>query len=167
MKSLLAVCLMMWSVSAAAQAQHMPGWMKVRVVMLDESYAARRVEPEAVEALAARDRQVRARRIVAAGAGFMLAAAITPAYVLPTRNTCFSEDGPAARRSLLAAAGVGAIGLAGAAGGATWLAIESRRHGYQSSRRERVRAAGIGALTFVLGQVVLGSIYFVDQICNS
>jgi len=168
MKRLLAVCLVICGVaSGSARAQEIPDWMKVRGDMLEESSALFRTEPTTEEALASRGRQSRARRILAAGAGLMITAAVTPAYVLPNREPCWGSDERSGRRPLLAATGVGAVGLVGVVGGATWLALESRRYGYRSSRRERAIAAGIGALAFALGQGLLGSMFLVDQVCHS
>jgi hypothetical protein len=68
---------------------------------------------------------------------------------------------------LKGAAVVGAVGVGMTIGGATWLGVEARRHGLQTSPRERLIAMGIGALTFALGQAALIPVFVADQICNT
>jgi hypothetical protein len=117
--------------------------------------------------VASRARQDRARRILAAGAGFALSAAVTPLYVLPNRDPCWGSERAKGGVPLKAAATIGALGVAMIVGGATWLGVESRRHGHYASRRQRLIAMAVGALTLGLGQALQGSLFFLDQICHS
>jgi hypothetical protein len=163
------VCLALsCGIANHAGAQAIPAWMQVRPSMLEESAPAppREVATPPSEAHASVWRQNRARRILAAGAGVMLAGAITPAYVYPNRTRCYGSNQPRGGGTLRLAAGAGALGFVVAAGGASWLLVESRRHGYHASRRERAIATGIGALTFVLSQAVLGGAFLVEHICS-
>lgn len=114
-----------------------------------------------------RTQQVRARRILAAGAGLFLSAAVTPVYVLPYREPCWGSDQSKGSGPLKIAAGVGTVGFAAAVGGVIWLVRDSRRHGYYASNRERRIAGALGALTFVLSQGLLGGAFVVDQICHN
>lgn len=154
-----------------AGAQVLPNWMRVQGNYLADQ--ATSAEPSATEPVAegslvsARFRQTRARRILAAGVGLVLSAAVTPAYVLPNREPCYASSARKGDAPLKAAAGVGAVGLAAVIGGATWSFIETTRHGYHGSRRQRFVSAGIGALTFLVGQAVLGTTHFADQICST
>jgi hypothetical protein len=116
---------------------------------------------------ASRARQNLARRTLAAGAGFTLSAAITPIYVLPNRDRCWGSERAKGGAPLKTAAVVGALGVAMVAGGATWLGIESRRHGYYAPRRQRLIAMAVGAVTLVLGQALQGGVFFFDMICHS
>lgn len=173
------VCLSLFAASAHAQtdARSLQSEMvflvrssQLREVAAPTSSNLRVTTPAALsgslEEANTRFRQNRARRILAAGTGFLLAAAITPAYVLQHRQSCYGSSRPKGAAPLKGAAWLGGIGLVAAIGGGTWLALEARRHGHYTSRRERIVAGSIGAVTFVLGQLLLGTVFFVDQICN-
>jgi hypothetical protein len=130
-------------------------------------FAAALAADPSVEARASTPRQRTARRVLAAGLGFSLAGAITPIYVLPSRSRCWSTGRMSGGAPLKGAAVVGAIGVGMAIGGGSWLGVEARRHGLRTSRRERLIAMRIGALTFTLGQAALVPVFFADQICNT
>lgn len=156
--------------SDSAAAQAVPSWMRVDYRFFGDQNAIGTKGPHIPSEPASTDvtsrlAQNRARRILAAGAGFVVSAAVTPAYVLPNRHTCWGSDRRSGDGTLKIAAGVSAVGLVAAVGGATWLALESRRHGYYSSSRERRIAAGIGAITFLVSQGLLGAAFLVDSIC--
>jgi hypothetical protein len=116
---------------------------------------------------ASRMHQNRARRILAAGAGFVLSAAVTAAYVLPNRAPCWGSDVAKGSGTLKGAVVVGTVGLSLALGGGAWFGVESRRHGYYASRRERLIAMGIGAITFAIGQTFLLPLFAVDRSCST
>jgi hypothetical protein len=119
--------------------------------------------PDAVS----RTRQNRARRILAAGAGLAFSATVTPIYVLPNRDPCYGSERAKGGVPLNTAATVAALGVAMVVGGATWLRVESRRHGYYATRRQRLVAMAVGALAFALGQALQGGLFYADQICHS
>jgi hypothetical protein len=169
MTRVIPVCFALWCAlaTASAHAQATPQWLHVRWPLLASSSMLAESTPRTAASAAVQFRQNRARRILGAGIGFVLSAAVTPAYVSPHRQPCWGSDERKGGLPLKLAAGVAAVGLVGLAGGATWLTLESRRHGRVSSRRQRMIAAGIGTLTFALGQALLGSAFFVDQICSS
>ena len=167
-------------VASAAHAQALPPWMRVQGAHLAEHQvsgnsstgtpsvsAPGEAHIDEGSIVAARFRQTRARRILAAGVGLMVSGAVTPAYVLPHRQPCHGSDDRKGGAPLKGAAGIGAVGMAAAVGGAAWSSLEANRHGYRSSRRQRLVGAGIGTLTFLVGQLVLGSVFFVDQICHT
>lgn len=169
-------CLSLLASSAYAQADpsglrvqpQFSAWLAGPVA----TATARKLEPLAPppgsrDAAATRFRQNQARQILAAGTGFALSAAITPAYVLPHREPCWGSNQHKGRAPLMGAAWLGGIGFAAAVGGGTWLGLESRKRGHYTSRRERAVAAGIGAATFVVGQLLLGGVFFMDQICHT
>lgn len=128
--------------------------------------AALQLEP-ALPDRASLARQHTARQILAGGIGFALAAAIAPTYIMPNRFRCWTTGKRSGGPPLKAAAVMGAIGIGMAIGGGAWLGVEARRHGYHASRRERLIAMGVGALTFTLGQAALVPVFIADQICHS
>lgn len=176
----LAAGLLCWcALSGAARAQSLPAWLRVDSRFLAELEApapsapahdptklalSHATQPK-VPSLTSRAHQERARRLVAAGTGFVLSAAIAPSYILTHREPCYGSDQQKGRGPLIIAAGVGAVGSAALIGGATWLVLESSRHGPTTSRWQRVSATGIGALTFVLSQALLGTFFLADQLC--
>jgi hypothetical protein len=174
-RAAIVLCLFSSVLAASAVAQETPRSMLVGKGMLAElmavagsakstSFSLPGVSPAgySVEPL---NRQRRARRVLAAGAGLVVAAALAPAYILPNREPCYGYSRPKGAGPLKVAGGVGAVGLVATVGGATWLTIVARNHGYTSSRRERWIAAAIGTLTFVLGQGLLGAVFLGDQLC--
>jgi Zn-dependent alcohol dehydrogenase len=109
--------------------------------------------------------QNRARNLIAAGAGFMIAAGVTTAIAMTHREPCYGSDVPKGKLPTVAAAGVGALGLAAVVGATTWYVRDRRQHNYRVTTRQRLIAGGMGALSFVLVQAMLGSLIFADQLC--
>jgi hypothetical protein len=154
-----------------AHAQQLPPWLMVRASVLAE------LDPSpAPSAAAARERaiahslsaqhQQRARRITATGLGVLLGAGITASYALPLRSQCYGSEPKSSRELLPLILGTGAIGLVAAGAGGTWLGLEARRHGLRSSRRQRLMAAGIGALTATLTQAVHAPLVAIASMCS-
>lgn len=175
-RAAIVACLISSVLAASALAQETPRWMHVGAGLLAELEAppagaansrnfTSRDASSAGPPVDSLDRQRRARRVLAAGAGLVVAAALAPAYVLPNREPCYGYSKPKGSGPLKVAGGVGAVGFVASVGGATWLTIEARKHGYTSSPRERWIAAGIGTVTFVVGQVILGAVFLGDQLC--
>jgi Zn-dependent alcohol dehydrogenase len=109
--------------------------------------------------------QNRARNLIAAGAGFMIAAAVTTGIAMTHREPCYGSDVPKGKGPTIVAAGVGAVGLAAVVGATTWYVRDRRQHDYRVTTRQRLIAGGMGTLSFVLIQAMLGSLLLADQLC--
>jgi len=156
----LVCCLLL---AGSAHGQTTPSWMHVRPQLLTAATAggARVADPYS------RARQDRARAILAAGIGVALSSAVMVSYGVARDRPCWTDPTAGSARSVRLAGAFGGAGLAAAVGGGSWLWAESRRHGHHATRLKRLGAAGVGAVTFVLTQAVLGGLFLADQICHS
>lgn len=148
--------------SSRAAGQSLPMRLRIDPVLA----GGESVRPYALD-VRQRERQGRARSLIAAGSGFTLSALAALAYVAPLGDPCFGSTERRGKVSVGVAATTGTLGLAAIIGGVSWLRAQTRAHGRHDAPNQRRSAIGIGILTFVLSQALIGGIKLGESICHS